>query len=118
MCRRVYYIVQSKQFEFFIMGIIIANSALMATSFYGRPEVMTHVVEALNYAFTCIYVMELLLKVSQEDGLAVVLQSTCLACTCCATTVLYLSNCKHTFDACLYEQLCACVTTGCWAGLD
>eukprot|EP00878_Enallax_costatus_P046677 GHUV01056932.1.p1 GENE.GHUV01056932.1~~GHUV01056932.1.p1 ORF type:complete len:116 (+),score=31.55 GHUV01056932.1:415-762(+) len=61
--RRLYYLVQGKKFEFAIMAVIIANSALMATSFYGEPEDMRHAVEDLNYALTCVYVVELMLKV-------------------------------------------------------
>lgn len=63
-CRKLYYLVQSKRFEFAIMIVIIANSALMATSFYNQPETMKQVVEAMNYAFTGVYVVELLLKVT------------------------------------------------------
>lgn len=55
---------QGKPFEYFIMTVIVANSALMATAFYGQPPEMTAVVEAINYVFTCIYVMEFALKVN------------------------------------------------------
>jgi hypothetical protein len=55
--------VQGKPFEYFIMAVIIGNSALMATSFYGQPAEMSAVVEAINYAFTGIYVLEFVLKV-------------------------------------------------------
>lgn len=58
---------QGRVFEYAIMAVIVANSALMATSFYGQPEEMAHVVEAINYAFTCIYVVEFVLKV-RESG--------------------------------------------------
>lgn len=54
---------QGKPFEFFIMAVIIGNSALMATSFYGQPQEMSSVVEAINFAFTGIYVLEFVLKV-------------------------------------------------------
>jgi hypothetical protein len=55
--------VQSKAFEVGLMIIIIANSALMATVHYGEPHEVVAAVEALNYAFTCIYVLEFLIKV-------------------------------------------------------
>jgi hypothetical protein len=45
------------------MAVIVANSSLMATSFYGQPAHMTAVVDAINYAFTCVYVVEFALKV-------------------------------------------------------
>jgi hypothetical protein len=65
----VYYLVQGKPFEYLIMAVIIGNSALMATSFYGQPEEMSFVVECINYAFTGIYVVEFVLKVSASvDG--------------------------------------------------
>jgi hypothetical protein len=55
--------VQSKSFEVGLMIVIIANSALMATVHYNEPHEMVAAVEALNYAFTCIYVLEFLIKV-------------------------------------------------------
>lgn len=62
-CRKLYYFVQSKKFEFGLMVIIVANSALMATTYYQEPDDMRHAVEALNYAFTCMYIVEFLIKV-------------------------------------------------------
>lgn len=61
--RRLHFFVQGKPFEYFIMAVIIGNSALMATSFYGQPQEMSSMVEAINYAFTGIYVLEFVLKV-------------------------------------------------------
>lgn len=49
------------------MAVIITNSALMATAFYGEPEDMRHAVEDLNFAFTCVYVVELMVKVSKRN---------------------------------------------------
>ncbi|WIA07983.1 hypothetical protein OEZ85_007455 [Tetradesmus obliquus] len=60
--KKLYYFVMSKQFEVGLMVVIIANSALMATVHYNEPHEMIVVVEALNYAFTCIYVLEFLIK--------------------------------------------------------
>jgi voltage-dependent calcium channel L type alpha-1D len=64
--RKLYYLVQSKPFEMMIMVVIILNSALMATSFYGQPAEMTSIVEAINYAFTGVYVLEFVLKVGVQ----------------------------------------------------
>lgn len=61
--RKLYYFVMSKQFGVGLMVVIIANSALMATVHYNEPREMIVVVEALNYAFTCMYVLEFLIKV-------------------------------------------------------
>lgn len=61
--RKLYYLVQGKAFEYVIMAVIVANSALMATSYYGQPEEMSRIVEAINYAFTGVYVLEFVLKV-------------------------------------------------------
>eukprot|EP00775_Hariotina_reticulata_P006841 gene6841-7059_t len=60
--RKLYYLVQSKQFEYTLMAVIITNSASMATTFYGMSEHMSSALEAINYAFTCLYVLEFLLK--------------------------------------------------------
>lgn len=51
------------------MAVIIGNSALMATSFYGQPEEMQFVVECINYAFTGIYVLEFALKVGAKTSI-------------------------------------------------
>jgi hypothetical protein len=59
--------VQSKAFEVGLMLVIIANSALMATVHYNEPHEMIVAVEALNYAFTCIYVLEFLVKVWHDN---------------------------------------------------
>ncbi|WIA28050.1 hypothetical protein OEZ86_010635 [Tetradesmus obliquus] len=60
--KKLYYFVMSKQFGVGLMVVIIANSALMATVHYNEPHEMIVVVEALNYAFTCMYVLEFLIK--------------------------------------------------------
>jgi hypothetical protein len=60
--------VQSKPFEYVIMAVIVANSALMATAFYGQPPEMRVVVDAINYAFTCVYVLEFVPKVWLRCG--------------------------------------------------
>jgi hypothetical protein len=72
--RKLYYFVQSKSFEVGLMVVIIANSALMATVHYNEPHAMVAAVEALNYAFTCIYVLEFLIKVRQLDISAPILR--------------------------------------------
>ncbi|KAF8072369.1 NaCP60E [Scenedesmus sp. PABB004] len=60
--KRLYHLVQSKRFEVALMALIVANSALMATTHHGQPPAMVAAVEALNYAFTCAYVLEFGLK--------------------------------------------------------
>jgi hypothetical protein len=79
--RRLYYLVQGKAFEYVIMAVIVANSALMATSYYGQPEEMSRIVEAINYAFTGVYVLEFVFKVRGLDG-----------CRCPHMLALYCSS--------------------------
>lgn len=64
--RRLYYLVQSRQFEVGLMLVIVANSALMATTFYGEPAGMRAAVEGLNYGFTAAYAIEAALKVRRR----------------------------------------------------
>jgi len=66
--RYLYYLVRSHGFEAFIMGLIIANALLMATTHYGEPERMLTVVESINYAFTCVFILEAALKVGAWVG--------------------------------------------------
>jgi len=61
--RKLYYLVQSKKFEYVLMAVIITNSSTMATTFYGMSEHMSSALENINYAFTCLYVLEFLMKV-------------------------------------------------------
>lgn len=78
-CRALYYLVQGKPFEYAIMAVIVANSALMATAFYGRPDEMDRVVEVINYVFTGMYVLEFVLKVGGGDREVVRERGVCLA---------------------------------------
>lgn len=66
--RKLYYLVQGKHFEYAIMAVIVANSALMATTYYGESDEMTSVVDAINYGFTGVYVLEFVLKVRGTGG--------------------------------------------------
>jgi hypothetical protein len=53
----------------------------MATSYYGQPEEMSRIVEAINYAFTGVYVLEFVFKVRGLDG-----------CRCPHMLALYCSS--------------------------
>lgn len=61
--RALYHLVHARWFEAAVMTVIVANALLMATAHYGQPQRMTAVVEAINYAFTCVFVVEAALKV-------------------------------------------------------
>jgi hypothetical protein len=61
--RKIYYMVISRWFEMAVLVAILINTCSMAVTYYGEPEVMVSTMEAINYAFTCIYVIEAVLKV-------------------------------------------------------
>ena len=62
--RKIYYMVTGRWFELLVLVLILLNTCSMAVTYYGEPEVMVSTIEAINYGFTCIYVLEALLKVS------------------------------------------------------
>lgn len=62
-CRQVYYMVRSKQFDWAILVVILTNSALMAVTWYGAPEVLVSTLEYINKGYTFIYMIEAALKV-------------------------------------------------------
>ncbi|KAI8464917.1 MAG: Ion transport protein-domain-containing protein [Monoraphidium minutum] len=61
--RALYYTVQSHLFEGLVTGLIILNALLMATTHYGMPDKMVTTVEFINYAFTCVFITEAIIKV-------------------------------------------------------
>jgi hypothetical protein len=62
--RRLYRLVSARWFEAFVTSLIVANALLMATAYYGQPARMVDAVEAMNYAFTCLFVAEAALKIT------------------------------------------------------
>jgi hypothetical protein len=55
--------VRSKQFDWAILVVILTNSALMAVTWYGAPEVLVSTLEYINKGYTFIYMIEAALKV-------------------------------------------------------
>lgn len=85
------------------MTVIVANSALMATAFYGQPPEMTLVVEAINYGFTCIYVLEFVLKVNMPVDCCLI-QSGGIASLCSVR----ISAAQHLTQHSPYRDACKC----------
>ena len=53
----------ARWFEFAIMAAIIANTLLLAVTYYGRPPAVSAALEDANAAFTALYTVEALIKV-------------------------------------------------------
>jgi len=60
---RVWRLVNSNQFDIFIMATIIANIVQMAVSYQGQPMWYTQILEGINYIFTVIFLVEATLKI-------------------------------------------------------
>jgi hypothetical protein len=59
---RYFNLVVHPNFEWFIMGCIIFNTFAMSVKFFGQPYEMTLVIEVLNYIFSAIFIVEMILK--------------------------------------------------------
>jgi hypothetical protein len=95
-CRQVYYMVRSKQFDWAILVVILTNSALMAVTWYGAPEVLVSTLEYINKGYTFIYMIEAALKVrmwpaGQGGGAVHMLRcwQGCLRAQVCATIAFW-----------------------------
>ena len=60
--RIIYYIIISKIFETFIMACIILNIISMGLSYEGSDNFYDSILEKINYFFTGIFIVELILK--------------------------------------------------------
>lgn len=56
-------IVDSKYFEFFIIGCIIANTLALALNWYGRSESVERSLEFSNYFFNAIFTIEAIMRI-------------------------------------------------------
>ncbi|XP_031571362.1 voltage-dependent T-type calcium channel subunit alpha-1H-like [Actinia tenebrosa] len=56
--------VDSKWFMYIIMGAISVNTLSMGIEYYGQEQEMTDTLEYLNYIFTAIFFLEMLLKLA------------------------------------------------------
>jgi hypothetical protein len=54
-----FYIAENGFFQGFIMFCIFFNSVILALEWYGQSESMVTIIEQLNYTFTAIFTMEL-----------------------------------------------------------
>ena len=54
--------IQKEYFKRFIAATIVLNTLSMAIEHHNQPDSMTQVLEILNYVFTCILTLELILK--------------------------------------------------------
>jgi hypothetical protein len=59
----VYKLVTSAKFDHFIMLTILANCIVMSMSYYQEPEWYTTLCNVLNYMFTFIFTVEMVLKI-------------------------------------------------------
>src|SRR4051812_2476579 len=59
-----YTTVGKRQFELGIISVIILNTVLLSCQFYDQPDDLTQFLSAINIAFTCVFVIELLMKVA------------------------------------------------------
>ncbi len=61
---RCYDLVMSKWFESFIIVVIAANSISIATISFGNSTINSDVVESLSWAFSTIFAVEMMLKIT------------------------------------------------------
>ncbi|XP_057290676.1 voltage-dependent calcium channel type A subunit alpha-1-like isoform X2 [Hydractinia symbiolongicarpus] len=60
---RVWYIVDSSPFEYFIMTLIILNTVQLMMKYDGNPEPYKEMLRSLNIAFTALFCIEAALKI-------------------------------------------------------
>ena len=59
---KFFVIVIHPNFEWFIMACIIANTVSMGVKYFGQPYEFTLVIEIINYIFSAIFIVEMILK--------------------------------------------------------
>jgi len=60
--RSVFKMANHRFFEYFIMGCIIANTIVLATTWYDEPGEVEIITEILNYIFAAIFTIEAIIK--------------------------------------------------------
>ncbi|XP_013405220.1 voltage-dependent calcium channel type A subunit alpha-1 [Lingula anatina] len=60
---RIWKLVTSAHFEYFIMGMIALNTVVLMMKFYNMPETYTYVLSYLNITFTILFTVECVLKI-------------------------------------------------------
>lgn len=65
MIRKVCYtIIDSRIFKDFILICIAANTVLLGCTWYGQSQTTSDHIELVNVAFSCVYILEFLLKIT------------------------------------------------------
>jgi hypothetical protein len=59
---RFFNVVVHPKFEWFIMSCIIGNTIAMACKFWGQPYEVTVTVDIINYIFSAVFIVEMILK--------------------------------------------------------
>ena len=59
---RLFRVVQSRRFDFFISGCILVNILFMATEHYNQSATHTMVIEITSFVFTVVYTLETIAK--------------------------------------------------------
>jgi hypothetical protein len=59
---KFFVLVVHPNFEWFIMACIIANTVAMGVKYFGQPYEFTLVIEIINYIFSAIFIVEMILK--------------------------------------------------------
>lgn len=71
--RGAHYVVNMKYFDFFIMVVISLSSiALAAEDPVDEESTRNSILEYFDYAFTCVFTIEMILKVSYEPFLGAI----------------------------------------------
>jgi voltage-dependent calcium channel L type alpha-1D len=61
---KVWWLVTSQPFEYFLFTLILTNTITLAMKFYGQPQVYTDALDVLNMIFTTVFTMEFVLKLA------------------------------------------------------
>ena len=62
-CHGLRTVVETKSFEYFILGVILINACFLASDHHPMSDEMTDVLKQANYSFVTIYVIELCAKI-------------------------------------------------------
>jgi hypothetical protein len=61
---RIYDIVEHKKFEIFILTMVVLNALVMAVRWLGMSDSWKNTTEYTNYAFSVIFLIEAILKLT------------------------------------------------------
>ena len=63
MCRKIE---TNQNFQAFIFGCIVGNTVVLGLSWYGQAKSFTEVLEYINYFFTAVYSIEMIIKLISQ----------------------------------------------------